>query len=66
MNEVIRQECDQEESQGERPPPFEILAPVQAPPLTPHSSHKTWYLFIFDSAQGCAEKPVEWAATFQI
>ena len=40
MNEVISRECDQEESQWELPQPFEILAPVQALPLTPYSSHK--------------------------
>lgn len=59
MHEVIRQEGDEEESQREVPSSFEILAPVQALPLTPYSSHKTWYLFIFDSSQGCLEKPAE-------
>lgn len=35
MDEVMRQESDQKEHQWERPPPFEILTPVQALPLTP-------------------------------
>lgn len=39
MNKVMKQESDQEESQGERPPSFEILTPVHALPLTdPHTS----------------------------
>lgn len=58
MNKVMRQESNQEKSEKELPPPFEILTVIQALPLTAYSSHKMC-LFIFDSPQRCLEKPVE-------